>query len=227
MTYSPPSHVAIVSKTSLIDNREIDLWINAYSEEVKPFADDWGLAPPGLALYPSTHSEEPDPAVAVIYIVDSAGDPDALGYHSAIGRSRFAYVDVVLSAIYSSPSIVFGHEFWEMLGNADLSRWHDYADGSSIPDEASDPCQDQYYSARAASFGTSAMVPIADWVTPAWFIPGGVGPYDHLGRIFRPLENTAGGYHLVERNGVITSVGMLKAKNYGRTFRLLARGRRG
>jgi hypothetical protein len=162
MTYEPPSHISVVSKTSLVEDREVELWISAYTEEVKPFAEAWGLAPPGLALYPSTHQEEPDPAVAVIYIVDSAGDPGALGYHSALGRSRFAYVDAVLSAVWSSPSIVLGHELFELLGNADLDRWHDYADGAGVPMEACDPCQDQYYSAPAKLFGASAMVAVAD-----------------------------------------------------------------
>lgn len=226
MSYVPPSHIAIVNKTTLVDNREVELWINAYAEEVKPLCEAWGLAPPGLALYPSAHNEEPDPAVAVIYIVDSAGDPEALGYHSVLGRSRFAYVDAVLSAMWSSPSIVFGHELHELIVNADLERWHEYADGSAIPDEACDACQDQYYAARATLFGASATVLVADWVHIAWFIPGAVGPYDHLGRIFRPLENTAGGYHLVERNGVITSVGQARLKNFGRTFRLLGRRRK-
>lgn len=226
MTYSPPSHISVVSKTTLIEPKEIELWINAYAEEVKPLCAAWGLAPPGLALYPSTHNEEPDPAVAVIYIVDSAGDPDALGYHTAIGRSRFAYVDAILSAVWSSPSIVFGHEFFEMVVNADLDRWHEYADGSAIPDEDCDPCQDQYYTARATLFGTSAVVPVADWVYPSWFVPGAVGPYDFMGRIFRPLENTAGGYHLVERNGVITSAGQARLKSFGRTYRLLGKRRK-
>lgn len=226
MSYSPPTHICVVNKCpELVANREVELWISAYAEEVKPLCDAWGLAPPGLAVYPGQHDEEPDPAVAVIYIVDSAGDPGALGFHSVLGRSRFAYVDALLSAVWSSPSIVFGHELHEMICNADLDRWHEYADGSAIPDEACDPCQDQYYSAPARLFGASAMVPIADWVTPAWFVPGATGPYDHLGRIFRPLENTAGGYHLTERNGVITSSGQVRIKNFGRTFRLLTRGR--
>ncbi len=226
MSYVPPSHVAVLNKTTVVDNREVELWINAYAEEVKPLAEAWGLPPPGLALYPAAHEEEPDPAVAVIYIVDSAGDPDALGYHSAIGRSRFAYVDAVLSAAWSSPSIVFGHELHEMLVNADLERWHEYVDGSAIPDEVCDACQDQAYTAKASLFGTSAGVAVADWLYPAWFLPGASPPYDWMGRITRPLENTDGGYHLVERNGVITSTGLLRVKNFGRTFRMLTKGRK-
>ncbi len=226
MSYVPPSHISVINRAEvLIPNAEVELWINAYAEEVKPLAEAWGLSPPGMAIYPSHHGEEPDPAVAVIYIVDSAGDPGALGFHSVLGRSRFAYVDAALSVVWSSPSIVFGHELAEMLVNADLDRWTEYADGSAIPDEVCDPCQDQFYTVSARNFGVTSEVPVADWVYPAWFRPGAPGPYDKLGRIFRPLENTQGGYHLVERNGVITSTGFLRVKNFGRTYRLLTKGR--
>jgi hypothetical protein len=210
-----------VNQAASLDDLEAALWIEAYREAIKRVAEGWGLAPPGLALYPRTHTEEPDPAVAVIYAVESAGNPDALGSHLALGRSRFGYVDLSLSTRYARPSVVFGHELAEMLVDADCDRWsHPLPDGSRVALEVGDPVQRDSYGMTANFMGTARSVEVTDWVRPSWFEPGAPGPYSYLRGPRQPLTDTDGGYHVTEKGGVLVT-GMAQVKSYGRTFRRL------
>jgi hypothetical protein len=225
MAYEAPGHIAVVNKSTTLADGEALLWIAAYQEEIKRLAEAWLFDPPGFALYPRTH-EEPEPSVFAIYIVDTAGDPDALGYHTAVGRSRFGYLDMTLSAAYDVPSVVFGHEVFEGFVDADCARWVKLRDGSHVPVEVSDPVQRERYRVSAKGLAGSGDVWVSDWVTPGWFDEGaGVGPFDHQGRIYRPFECAPGGYYLVEQDGVVTSMGAVRVKNFGRTFRRLTEGR--
>jgi hypothetical protein len=225
MTYSPPTHVAILNKSSTLDDRDAALWVEAYREQIKRVADSWQLAPPGLALYPRGHTEEPDPTVAALYIVDTAGEPDALGYHTAAGRSRFGYVDMTLSAQYDFPSVVFGHELYELFVDADCARWAGpFANGTHIAIEVCDPVQRDFYQVTAEFMGASDSIKVADFVTPAWFDPSGTGPYAYHTSLMQPLADAPGGYHITERNGAVLT-GAARVKSFGRTFRRLALGR--
>jgi hypothetical protein len=227
LMYQPPVHIAILNKSSSLEDVELALWIEAYREQVRRVADAWGLPPPGLAAYVRGHHEEPDPAVAALYIVDTAGNPDALGYHTVAGRSRFGYVDMTLSRALDTPSVVFGHELYELFIDADCNRWAGpYADGTHVAIEVCDPVQRDSYAVEAEFLGTRARVPVADFVLPAWFDLGGKGPYAYSTSLMRPLEDSAGGYHLVERDGVVVSRGAVRLKSFGRTLRRLVMGRR-
>jgi hypothetical protein len=224
--YQPPTHVAVLNKSSTLDDGEAALWLEAYREQIRRVADAWGLSAPGLALYPRSHLEEPDPSVAALYIVDSAGDPNALGYHTASGRSRYGYVDMTLSRAMDTPSVVFGHELYELFVDADVNRWAGpYPDGSHIPIEVCDPVQRDAYAVEAEFMGARDRVLVADFVLPSWFDRDGRGPYAHSTPLMHPLEDAEGGYHLVEQDGVVVSHGRLRAKSYGRTLRRLTKGR--
>jgi hypothetical protein len=223
--YTPPSHVAILNKSSTLDDRDAALWVAAYEEQIKRCADAWQLAPAGLALYPRGHTEEPDPSVAALYIVDTAGEPDALGYHTAAGRSRFGYVDMTLSLAYDFPSVVFGHELYELFVDADCERWAGpFADGTHVAIEVSDPVQRDFYQVQVEFLGSSDNVKVADFVTPAWFDPNGTGPYAYHTSLMKPLSDAPGGYHITERNGAIVT-GAARVKSFGRTMRRLLEGR--
>lgn len=224
--YNAPTHVAVINRSSTLGDRDAALWLEAYREQITRVADAWQLPAPGLALYESTRTEEPDPSVAALYVVDTAGDPTALGYHTVAGRARFGYVDMSLSAAYDTPSVVFGHELYELFVDADCDRWAGpYDDGAHVAVEVCDPVQRDHFSVDAEFLGSRGRVDVADWVTPAWFQPGSAGPYAYHSHVMRPLEDAPGGYHLVERAGVVVT-GAARVKSYGRTFRRLARGRR-
>lgn len=224
--YEPPAHMAVVNRSTTLDDGEALLWIAAYQEEIKRVAEAWGLAPPGLALYPQGHEEPPDRSIFALYIVDTAGDPDALGYHSAVGRSRFGYLDMTLSKAFDVPSVVFGHELFEGFIDADCARWMKLPTGGHVPVEVCDPVQRDDYSVYATGPSGSGNVRIADWVTPAWFDPGAqLGPFDYVGRVFRPYSVSSGGYYLIEDNGIVTSRGMVRLKSFGRTYRRMTERR--
>ena len=223
--YQPPTHVAILNKSSTLEDRDAALWVEAYREQIKRVADVWMLPPPGLALYERGHTEEPDPSVAALYIVDTAGEPDALGYHTAAGRSRFGYVDMTLSAQYDFPSVVCGHELYELFVDADCARWAGpFADRTHVAIEVCDPVQRDFYQVTATFMGASDSVKCADFVTPSWFQPGATGPYAYQTAIMKPLEDAFGGYHITERGGAVLT-GAARVKSFGRTFRRLAIGR--
>jgi hypothetical protein len=225
MSYVPPGHVAVLNKSTIATDAEVAFWIEAYRLEVRRVADAWGLPPPGMALYPAGHTEEPDPAVAAIYIVDTANEPNALGYHTAMGRNRFGYVDMSMSARWDIPSVVFGHELYELFVDADVNRWAGpFDEGLHYAVEVCDPVQRDSYEVHVEEpvLG-AAKVQCADFVFPSWFSPGSAGPYSYLGRAPAPLQDNAGGYHVTEQNGVVATGA---ARSYGRTFRRLVAGRR-
>lgn len=219
MPYQAPDSIAIVNKSRSVDEREVQFWIEAYRREIAKVAASWGLEMPGIEFYPAGHKEEPDRAVAALYIVDTANEPDALGYHTVVGRSRFGYVDMDLSKAYDIPSVVFGHELYEMFVDADCDRWVGPIGDSHYAVEVCDPCQRDYYKVDVSMFGLTSVVSVADFILPAWFQPGAQAPYSYLGGITRPLTDAPGGYHLVERNGVILAKGGATFKSFGRTFR--------
>lgn len=227
LDYQAPGHIAVVNRSSTIGDGEVLLWLAAAAEAVKPLADAWSLAPPGFALYSQGHEEEPDPSVAAIYIVNTAGDPDALGYHTAAGRSRFGYVDATLAQAFDIPSVVFFHEVFELFVDADCNRWMGVPAGGHVPIEVCDPVQrDDYSLAVTSPLAGSGRVRIANWVFPSWFDSGATNArFDYAGTIFRPFSVSSGGYYLVEQDGVVTSRGMVRLKNFGRTFRRLTQGR--
>jgi len=225
--YSAPTHIVAINRSSTLDDGQAALWVEAYREQIRRVADAWGLAPPGVALHEKRHTEEPDPDIAAIYIVDTAGDPDALGYHTAAGRSRFGYVDMTLSRVVDIPSVVFGHELYEMFVDADCDRWvGPYTDGTHVAIEVCDPVQRDYYTVSADFMGAKGRVEIADFVLPAWFDERAIGPYAYSSPVMGPLTDNLGGYHVTERDGVVLASHPVRAKSFGRTFRRLATGRR-
>jgi hypothetical protein len=227
MTYSPPTHIAVLNKSSSLEDREAALWVEAYREQIRRVADAWGLLAPGIALYVRGHHEEPAPDVACLYIVDTAGEPDALGYHTAAGRARFGYVDMTLSRAFDVPSVVFGHELYELFVDADCARWAGpFEDGTHVAVEVCDPVQRDGYTVDVELLGAKGRVAVADFILPAWFDPGAAGPYAYHSPVMGPLIDMPGGYHVTERDGVVLT-GAARVKNFGRTFRRLARGRGG
>jgi hypothetical protein len=224
--YSPPTHIVVINKSSTLDDATAALWVEAYRDQIQHVADAWGLSPPGLALYPTGHTEEPDRAIAAIYIVDTAGDPDALGYHTAAGRARFGYVDMTLSRAMDTPSVVFGHELYELFVDADCTRWAGpFADGTHVAIEVCDPVQRNAYGVEAEFLGTAGRVEVADFVLPSWFDENAPGPYAYSTSLMVPLEDAAGGYHVTERAGVRLPSRPAQVKSFGRTLRRLAGGR--
>ena len=223
---TPVNHIAIVNQSPLVKDDDVALWVEAYRSEIVKVADAWGLPPPGLAFYPSSHEQDIREECA-IFIVKSGGNPDAYGAHTRTGIAIWGYIDSEMCIGYGEPiDRVLGHEIYEMFVDPDLDRWvGPMPDQSHYALELCDPCQRNSYRVTANLFGRTGDVAIADFVLPAWFQPGSAGPYNHLGTIKAPLTDDPGGYHVVERNGVVVSRGnSVKVSSVGRTFRRMAGG---
>lgn len=211
--------VAVVNKSGLSD-KLVALYVEAYRRELPDFCAKWGIAVPGVVFYDDSHKQN-IPEEAMLIFVDSGNDPDAFGWHEILGAAVFGYIDVNLSKLYDEPiDRVFGHEFWEMVLNPDLRWIGPYPDGTHVPKEACDACQDCSWAVQVDDpLLGHAVVQIADWVFPNWFTPGSEGPWSAQGNAPGPLLDTPGGYHLISRNGVLVSSAMLKSN--GRSVRLL------
>lgn len=226
----PVNAVAVVDK-SVLSDRDVALMVEGYRSELAPLCEAWGLPVPGLAYYPPSYRGSYEEQAAV-FLVDSANEPSAFGYHTALGIARWAYVDVGICRAYGEPvSRVFGHELFELVVDPDCDRWTGpYQDGSHVAVEVCDPVQRYSETKRVKDdLLGEGDVEIADWCYPSWWQPGSPGPWSRMQArghvVVSPLLDAPGGYHLKEVNGVVVT-GMARVKSFGRTFRRIGAGRR-
>lgn len=219
--------VAVVNRSAVPDAR-VALVVEAYRDEVIPVAEGWLVDPWGIAFYSSDHYQNVQEEAA-IFVVDTASEPDALGYHTALGKSVWGYVDLNMCRAFGEPwDRVFGHELFELGVDPYVNRWAGpYPDGSHVAIEVCDPVQrDSWTKGVHDRLLGSAAVEIADWVYPSWFdVDAGPGPRSYLKAPIAPLEDAPGGYHVTELNGVVLPSLPARVKNFGRTFRRQAKGR--
>lgn len=221
MTDSAVQHIAVIDKSGL-DDRDVQLTVQAYRLEVERFCHVWKLPVPGLAVYPSTHEQAVDEEAALIF-VDSGNEPDAFGWHTAFGVSVFGYVDVGLCRLYGEPpDRVFGHELFELVLDPECNLWMPRAGKNAYAKESSDPVQ-AYSRTKTVDdpvLGTG-YVEIADYILPSWFEEDSQGPWSDQGHAPGPFLDAMGGYHLELRNGVVVGTWGARVKSFGRTFRRL------
>lgn len=231
---SPISHIAVVDRSALSD-QEVALVVEGYRGEIEPFCRLWKLPTPGLAVYGKTHEQQIEEEAA-LFIVDSANDPDAFGWHTILGVATYGYIDVGLCRLYGEPvSRVFGHELFELIADPGCDQWDGpYADGSYLAVEVCDPVQ-RFSRAKTVTDPIlgSGLVEIADFVLPSWFEAGTTGPWSEQGNAPAALTVAPGGYLIREKSGVVVTdaaakeVGHFGAlsprmKSFGRSFRRLA-----
>jgi hypothetical protein len=226
-TASHVDHVAILNKSAVPDG-EVARIVEAYRAWLKTFCDVWKLPVPGIALYPAAHKQIIEEEAGLI-LVDSGNDPDAFGWHTALGLAVWSYVDVGLCRAYDEPvSRVLGHELLELVLDPDCEEWEPrpgtYPDGTQVAKEACDAVQ--RFSRRVTVDDPilgKGEVELADFVLPSWFQPGSPGPWSYLDAAPGPLKDAAGGYHTTELRGVVMAEGaQVRVKNFGRTFRRIA-----
>jgi hypothetical protein len=217
----PVNHVAVVNRSAFSDD-ELAVIVETYRTWMKSACQAWALPVPGLAVYGRQHDQAIDEEAAII-LTDSGNEPDAFGWHQALGLARFGYVDLGMCRQYGEPvSRVFGHELLELGIDPDCDAWAGpYPDGTHVAVEVSDPVQRYSIKVEGSYLGHKAPVELADYVLPSWFDPGAAaGPYSQLNVAPAPLRNAAGGYHLEESaGGVVSSEGSIRLKSFGRTLR--------
>lgn len=222
--FKPVSHVAIINKSALPPN-ELALMVECYRGQLSEICASWALPIPGLAIYTAQHVQQITEEAALIF-VDSANDPDAFGYHTVLGLSRFGYIDISLCHEYGEPiSRVFGHELYELMVDPDCDRWAGpFADGYHYAVEVCDAVQRCGVSVEIVDplFGTGTAE-IADWCKPSWYDAKGRGPWSALGNAPGPLALADGGYMIREKDGRMLAGG--ETKSFGRTARRLMKRR--
>lgn len=119
----------------------------------------------------------------------------ALGYHTVCNQNGHGAPCAYVSAQSTldageQPTVTLDHELLEMLADPFTTTMQKVGRRYYIQEVCDAPEEDAY--TRPGADGSPVM--LSDFVTPAWFRPGHVGPYDHLGRITQPLQLLPGGY---------------------------------
>jgi hypothetical protein len=161
----------------------------------RDFAPIWGIEPPAVTV---EGRGEP------IYIFDS----DASGDYGVTTTGRagrpFAHVYAKPSFDHESGwltgrdsiSSSISHEALEMLADPSVNTFHYNAARLMWGHDVCDPVQEVGYGIRAGG----RLVPISDFVRPAYFNPyGAPPPYDFCKQVTEPFEILPGGYATVER----------------------------
>ena len=215
-------HVAVIDKSGALPDNVAQLIVEAYrGPEIERFCETWGLPVPGVAVYPPGHQQAVEEEAALIF-VDAGAQPDAFGWHTALGAAVYGYIDVGMCLRFNEPiSRVFGHEFWEMLLDPSAALWQRGPGGIYYAKEACDPVQAYSRTRKVEGPFGSGYVEIADYVLPTWFDAGNQrGPWSDQGYAPGPFQDAAGGYHVESVGGLTMATGG-RPKAYGRTWQRL------
>ena len=130
-----------------------------------------------------------------IFLVDREGPCSVLGcvvgFHDV---DRYSNPYGIIYAAQMLPGFkweeVLTHELFEMMVNPIVTRTTKIMHRDWLM-EISDPVVGLEYYIPSTS---GAMVPIANFVTPAWYSKKGKWPYDLMGKLHKPLTLTRHGY---------------------------------
>lgn len=191
-------HIAVV--LHVLDDpeltKQVAFWTEACRIQMeKHVAVAWqGFAPPPGVFFYGTAAAIPEDQAAVIGVFADAFNPEAAGYHSAVGELVIGAVDLSRS---SNPARTLSHECCEIFRNAYLDAWlPSPVPGRLYAAELSDPVQRSGYTIKADIMGETMDVPVADFVTPAWFDPEATGLRSWCGAVGKAFEIAPGGYQV-------------------------------
>ena len=175
------------------------------------------------------------PGEVACALVDALPDaPGAIAYHDVQG----AEVPAIFLALSQCNQVLTGsdsvssalsHEIAETIGDPAVDLWVDDGQGAEWARELCDAVQEWRYSINAVS--------VSDFVLPAFFAPGSVGPWNYLATaggqtLVRALQTAPGGYQIkrtsgggeTQVTGMVSSHRAAKKRNWSsRTFRRGAR----
>lgn len=197
------SHIAVV--LHVLDDpeltKQVALWTEACRIQMeKHVAVAWqGFAPPPGVFFYGTAAAIPNDQAAVVGVFADAFNPEAAGYHAAVGDLVMGAVDLSRSA---NPSRTLSHECCEIFRNAYLDAWlPGPVAGRLYAVELCDPVQRNDYRIAVDIMGEKADVTVADFVTPAWFEPAQIsGLRSWCGSVAKAFDIAPGGYQ-VAREG--------------------------
>lgn len=188
--------IAIVNASTVIKSGDpMNALINALQIQVhRDFAPIWGLDAELFAC--SSQSNPPDFAWELV-ILDDSDQAEALGYHELTRRGLplgkvFAATDMANGTSWTNTA---SHEVLEMLADPWINECVEFPipnrrDSQFYAREVCDACEaDQY------GYIIDGVL-VSDFVTPAWFVPGGWPgrAFDVQGHITQPFQLLPGGY---------------------------------
>jgi hypothetical protein len=173
-------------QSSGITKAQLDSTIPAFQTMVtRDFAPRWGTD--------ATLTTDPRLAGVAdmqVNLLDYSPIDGALGFHEVFAGKPVSYVFVKESEHANEAwPLVFSHELQEMLADPWIDRVaQDPITGRMWAVEVSDAVESGYYAYWING------IPISDFVLPAWFGNGALGPYDFLKFLHRPHQVGRHGY---------------------------------
>lgn len=156
------------------------------------FADEWGGR---YIVRDTTGGPPPAPEEIPVILQDKLPIPGVLGYHelqTPAGKA-IAYIAVGgLTDMTSGPdalSVTLSHELMETAADPTAARWQDMGQGTLLALETCDEVEDVTY------LGANGVA-VSDFLLQSYFVPGSIGPYDHLGVLTKQGQETPGGYSI-------------------------------
>ncbi len=185
-------HLTLVSLTTQASPSDIAAYLQSQQDQINlDFAPVWG----GSAVIDQKTGGWP------VYLLDVSDVPNALGYHD-VDTQGIPYAKVFLQTSKAANvawQAVASHEVLEILGDSNTNTTDLGPDGCQWVQETGDPVEDRFYIRN--------NVTLSDFVTPAWFTIGSVGPFDFLQALTAPFTVTPLGYALKICNGQTITVG--------------------
>lgn len=158
------------------------------AQDVAPY---WGIQSVSFTHVPKGTSMNPHQWQFVI--ADTSDQAGAAGYHETTSGGEpigYAFAKTTQEA-GMNPSVTISHEALEMLGDALIDQSNQWADNPSavfLAQELCDPVEDD-----SLGYMKNGVL-VSDFVTPAYFISGSVGPWDFMKHLKAPNSLAVGGY---------------------------------
>lgn len=202
MTTAPTTTIWVVNKSTLVSDADAQTMVAAVNKQMARDVEPvWGLPDT-----PVTFTAKPPKGARVIVLVDTADDPQALGYHTEVGAIQSGVVGAkpeldqgahALTGPYSVASIL-SHEVLEMAVDPRCNLWADSGHGYMIAYEVGDPVQSDHYDVDG--------VTVSNFVFPTFFDPN--SPHgtklDQLGLVHTPFTLRPGGYWISIAEGRVS-----------------------
>lgn len=204
VTHPSPNTIYVVNKSTLVSDADAQTMTAAVDLQMARDVEGvWNLPDT-----PIRFTKTPPKGARVIVLVDTADDPQALGYHDEVGAVQSGVVGCkpeldqgahALTGPYSVASIL-SHEVLEMAIDPRCNLWADSGRGFMIAYEVGDPVQSDHYDVTVDGAGP---VTVSNFVFPAFFDPNSPHgtPLDHLGLARTPFTLRPGGYWVQLQEG--------------------------
>lgn len=189
-----PRTLYLVNHSTVISDVELNRDAAAIQQQVTlDFAPAWNIDAQIVV------SPTPPDGAWTLEIMDQATIQGALGYHDVCHTDGhgvpcgFVFAQTALDA-GDSVSVTISHELLEILADPFTTSMAKVGSRFYILEDC-DAVESETYAYERQG------VLLSDFVFPAWFRPGHVGPYDYAGVVDRPLQLMPGGYISFWQNG--------------------------